>query len=48
VTDKVSQIESKQNATALELCEAMKQVWRIKGHNKDNEEVNDVDNTAWG
>ncbi len=48
VTDKVSQIELKQNATALELCKAMKQAWRIKGHNNDNEEVNDVDNNSVG
>ncbi len=29
-TDKVSQIESKQNVTALELCKAIKQAWQIK------------------
>jgi hypothetical protein len=48
VTDKVSQIESKWNATALELCEAMKQVWRIKGHTDDNEEDNDVNDDSMG
>jgi hypothetical protein len=48
VTDKVSRIESERNATALELCEAMKQAWRIKGHNEDDEEVNDVNNDSVG
>jgi hypothetical protein len=46
VTDKVSKIELKQNVIALELCKAMKQVWRIsKGHDKDNEEVNDINDS---
>jgi hypothetical protein len=48
VTDKVAQIESQWNATALELCEAMKQAWRIKGHSNDNEEDNNVDNNSVG
>jgi hypothetical protein len=48
VTDKVSQIKSKQNAAALELCKAMKQVWRIKGHNDDNKEDNNVNNDIVG
>jgi hypothetical protein len=48
VTDKVSQIESKWNATALELCKAMKQVWHIKGHDDDNEEDNDVNKDSVG
>jgi hypothetical protein len=48
VTDKVSQIESKWNAAALELCKTMKQVWRIKGYHDDNEEDNDVDNDSAG
>jgi hypothetical protein len=26
----------------------MKQVWRIKGHDKDDEEVNDIDNDSVG
>jgi hypothetical protein len=26
----------------------MKQVWRIKGHNKDDEEVNDVEDNSMG
>jgi hypothetical protein len=26
----------------------MKQAWRMKGHNEDNEEVNDVDNNSMG
>jgi hypothetical protein len=38
VTDKVSKIESKRSTTALELCKAMRQAWRIsKGHNNDDE-----------
>ncbi len=44
VTEKVSQIESKRNATALELCEAMKQVWRIN----DDEKVNNIDDNSVG
>ncbi len=48
VTDKVAQIELQWNATALELCKAMKQAWRIKGHDNDNEEDNDVDNGSVG
>ncbi len=48
VTDGLSQIESKRNATALELCKAMRQVWRIKGHDNDNEEDNDINNNSVG
>ncbi len=48
VIDKVAQIELQPNATALELCKAMKQAWRIKGHNNDNEEDNDVNNNSMG
>jgi hypothetical protein len=48
VTDKVSRIESKQNATALELCKTMKQAWCIKGCNDDNEEDNYVDDNSVG
>ncbi len=33
--------ESKRNATALELCKALRKVWRIKGHDNDNEEFDD-------
>ncbi len=47
-TDKVSRIESKWNATALDLCKAMKQAWCINGHNNDNEEDNDVNNNSVG
>ncbi len=46
VTDKVSQIESKWNATALELCKAMKQAWCIKGCDNDNVKDNDVNNNS--
>jgi hypothetical protein len=46
VTYKVSRIESKQHAAALELYKSMKQAWCIKGHNNDNEEDNDVDNNS--
>ncbi len=48
VTDGISQIESKCNATALELCKAMRKAWRIKGHNNDEEEDNDVNNDSLG
>jgi hypothetical protein len=48
VIDEISQIESKRNATALELCKAMRKAWRIKGHNNDNKEDNDVDNDSVG
>jgi hypothetical protein len=47
-TDGLSQIESNQNATALELCKAMRKAWCIKGHDNDNEEDNDVDNNSVG
>jgi hypothetical protein len=48
VTDKVSPIESKRNGTALELCKDMKHAWRIKGHNDDNEEDNDINDNSGG
>ncbi len=48
VTDGLAWIESKRNATALELCKAMTKAWRIKGHNNDNEEDNDVDDNNMG
>jgi hypothetical protein len=36
------------NMTALELCKAMRKVWRIKGHDDDNEEDDDVNNDSMG
>jgi hypothetical protein len=48
VTDGLTRIESKRNATALESCEAMRKAWCIKGHDNDNEEDNDVDNNSVG
>jgi hypothetical protein len=48
VTDKVAWIELKQNGTALELCKAMKQAWRIKGCDDDNEEDIDIDDDSVG
>ncbi len=48
VTDKVDRIELKWNATALELRKAMKQAWRIKGHDDDDEEDNDINNNSVG
>jgi hypothetical protein len=48
VTDKIAQIELQQNATALELCKAMKHAWRIKGHNNDNEEDSDLEDNSVG
>ncbi len=48
IMDGISQIESKCNATALELCKAMRMVWRIKGHNDDDIEDNDFHNNSVG
>ncbi len=48
VSDGLSQIESRQNATALELCKAMRKAWRIKGHNNNDKEDNDVNNDSMG
>jgi hypothetical protein len=48
VTDGICQIESKCNATALELCKAMRKVWHIKGHDDGNKEDNDVNNESVG
>jgi hypothetical protein len=48
VIDGISQTESKHNATALELCKAMRKAWHIKGHDNDNKEDNDVDNDSVG
>jgi hypothetical protein len=35
------------NATALELCKAMKKTWKIAGHN-DDEEDNEENNDSMG
>ncbi len=45
VADRNIQIQSGRtwNATALELCKAMKNMWQIAGHNNDNKEDNDND-----
>jgi hypothetical protein len=48
VTDGLSRIESKQNATALELYKARRKAWRIKGHDNDNKEDDDIDNDGMG
>jgi hypothetical protein len=46
VTDGIAQIQSQQNATALELCKAMRKLWRIAGHNNYNKEDEDVDDDS--
>ncbi len=48
VMDGISQIESKCNATALELCKAMRKALHIKGHNNYGKKGNDVDNSSMG
>ncbi len=48
MTDGLSQVESKWNATALELCKAKRKALRIKGHNIDDEEDNDVEDNNMG
>jgi hypothetical protein len=48
ITEGLSQIESKQNSTALELCEAMRKAWCIKGHDNDDEEDDDINNDSMG
>jgi hypothetical protein len=48
IVDGIAQIQSRRNATALELCKAMIKLWRIAGYNDDNEEHNDIDNDSMG
>jgi hypothetical protein len=48
VADGISQIESKRNSTVLELCEAMRKAWHIKGHGDDDKEDDYVDNDSVG
>jgi hypothetical protein len=48
VADGLSLIELQWNATALELCKAMRKAWHIKGHNDDNKEDNDIHNDSVG
>jgi hypothetical protein len=47
-TDGLPHIELQGNATALELCKAMRKGWHIKGHDNDNEEDNHIDNDSVG
>jgi hypothetical protein len=46
VADGIAQIwlGGTRNASALELCEAMKKPWQIASHNNDNKEDDDEDN----
>jgi hypothetical protein len=46
IADGLSQIESRWNATALELCKAMRKSWHIKGHYNGDKEDNDVDSDS--
>jgi hypothetical protein len=42
VADGLAQTQSQWNATALELCKAMRKLWWIKGHNDEDKEEDDV------
>ncbi len=46
ITDGISWIESKRNATALELCKAMRNMWHVKGLNDDNKEDDEINNDS--
>jgi hypothetical protein len=50
VADGIAQLKSGRacDATALELCKAMKKMWRIVGHNDDNVEVDDNNDDSTG
>jgi hypothetical protein len=48
VADRIAQIQSIRNAKALELCKAMRNLWRIAGHDNDDKEDDDVDNDSMG
>jgi hypothetical protein len=48
VADRIAQIKSggTHNATALELCKAMKKTWQIACHNDENKDNDDNDDDS--